>query len=111
MRSPRKPLAIVGAVLAAAIVVLAAVPFLFRDRLAARLKAAVDASSDARVTWSGVDVGLLRSFPNISLSVSDLSVAGVRAFARDTLVSTRRATLVLNLGSVIGYLVSGKPIV
>jgi hypothetical protein len=111
MRPVRKIAFIVVSIVVALIVVLATIPFFFADKIAARLKAQVDQSVNARVAWSGIDLSLLRDFPNVTASVNGLRVAGVQRFERDTLVTMEQAKLVLDLGSVVGYLRSGKPIV
>lgn len=102
-----------GAGLLSLTVVLALVliPLLFRDRIAARLKTEIASSVNARVDWRSASVGLLRDFPNASLSLHDLSVVGAQPFAGDTLTMVPDARLVLELGSVIGYLRHGAPIV
>src|SRR4051812_15833747 len=111
MRFPRKLALVVGSVAAALLLVLLVVPFLFRDRIAARLKAELDGSVDARLAWDGVGLSLLRDFPNATLSVDRFSVVGAAPFAGDTLASIGQARLVLDLGSVIGYLTHGGRIV
>lgn len=111
MRLLRKIALIAGVVVAVLVVILAAIPLFFGDRITARLKAQVDNSTDARVAWRGLSLSLLRDFPNVSVTVTDLSVVGVRVFARDTLLATRRTRLALDLGSVIGYLRHGQAIV
>jgi hypothetical protein len=102
-----------GAGLPALVFVLALVlvPLLFRERIAARLKTEIASSVNARVDWRSASVGLLRDFPNASLSLNDLRVVGVQPFAGDTLAAVRDARLVLELGSVIGFLRHGEPIV
>src|SRR5690349_6029762 len=87
MRSPRKLALVVGSVAAALLLVLVLVPLLFRDRIAARLKAELDRSVNARLAWDGVGLSLLRDFPNATLSVDRFSVVGVAPFAGDTLAA------------------------
>ncbi len=111
MRPVRKIALIVVSVVVAFIVVLAILPLAFGDKIAARLKAQIDQSVNARVTWSGIGVSVLRGFPNVTATVHDLRVAGLQRFERDTLVTMDQAKLVLDLGSVFGYLRAGKPIV
>ncbi|HSQ29868.1 MAG TPA: hypothetical protein VLN49_08470, partial [Gemmatimonadaceae bacterium] len=111
MRPLRKIVLVVGVVIAALVLVLAAIPLFFGDRITERLKAQISTSIDARVAWRHVGLSLLRHFPNVSVTVSNLSVAGVRTFAGDTLLATRQTRLVLDLGSVIGYLRRGESIV
>jgi len=93
------------------ILVLFLVPLLFRDRIATRLKTEIASSVNARVDWQSATVGLLRDFPNASLSLDGLSIVGVPPFAGDTLAVVKDARLVLQLGSVIGFLRHGDPIV
>jgi hypothetical protein len=76
MRTSRKILVSLAVLLGTVLVLLLALPYLFRDRIAARLKAEVASSVDARVDWSGVDLGLLRDFPNVSLGLDRLSIVG-----------------------------------
>ena len=111
MPSPRKLALGAVAVLATLIVALIAVPLLFRDRIASRLEAAINASVFARVSWSGAGLSVFRDFPNVTLTVDDPTVVGVRPFEGDTLVTMRGARVALDLGSVIGYLSRGERIV
>ena len=100
-----------GALMAAVLVVLLLVPFVFRDRIATRLKTEVNESVNARVDWRGAHLSVLRDFPNATLDLDRLSVVGTGPFQRDTLVSVRQARLVLDIGSVIGHVKSGRRIV
>jgi hypothetical protein len=111
MRALRKTAIIAGIVVVSLVVILAAIPLLFGGRIAASLRSQIDRSVDAHVAWSGMSWSLLRGFPNLSATITDLSVTGVRAFEGDTLFATRQARLVLDLGSVIGYVRRGQPIV
>ena len=108
----RGKLALGGAILVLAVLlVLVLVPLLYQGRIAARLKSEIASSVNARVDWRSARVGLLRDFPNASLSLTRLSVVGVQPFAGDTLAAVDDARLVLELGSVLGFLRHGDPIV
>lgn len=111
MPSPRKLALGIAAVLATALVALIALPYLFRDRIAARLKAEANRSVNARVDWSGVGLSLFGDFPNLTLTLDRPSVVGVAPFAGDTLVAMQRARLSLDLASVVGFLRRGESIV
>ena len=101
-------LTVIVAVLVAA---LALAPILLRDQIEARVKTAIAGNINARVDWSDLDLGLLRTFPNLSLRLADLSVIGVDAFAGDTLLVVPRFRMVLDLKSVLGNLRRGDEIV
>ena len=111
MRRLRKLAVVTAVAIVALVTLLAAIPLAFGDRISAGLKGQLDSSIDARVRWRGLSLSLLRDFPNASVTVTGLSVAGVRAFEGDTLLATRRTKLVLDLRSVIGYLRHGQAIV
>jgi uncharacterized protein involved in outer membrane biogenesis len=111
MRSPRTLVISVAALLTTLLVALLVVPFVFRDRIASRLKAEIGSSVNARVEWGGAGLSLLRDFPSVTLSVDRFSVAGVKPFEGDTLASVAHARLVLDVGSVIRYLRAGDRIV
>jgi AsmA-like C-terminal region len=111
MRSLRKPIIGIAAVVGVVIVLLAVLPYFFRDRIAASVRGQIAKSVNANVRWSGVSLGLLRSFPNVALGLNDLSVVNGKPFAGDTLLAVQQFRVVLGLGSVVGYLTSGRPIV
>ncbi|HET9439724.1 MAG TPA: AsmA family protein, partial [Longimicrobiales bacterium] len=93
------------------VAVLALAPFVLRGPIETRVKNAVAANVDARVDWRDLDVGLLRTFPNLSLQLNDVSVTGIKEFDGDTLMAAPRFRLVLDLGSVLGGLRGQRPLV
>ncbi len=111
MRSPRKLALTLLAVTASTLVALVAVPYLLRGRIASRIRLELDRSLNARVRWGTVSLSALRDFPNVTLTLDRLSVVGVKPFQGDTLLSVRRARLVLDAASVLRYLRSGERIV
>ena len=111
MRSSRTLLTGLAALLTVIAIALVVSPLLFRERIASRLRAEIDRSVDARVSWSRAGLSLLRDFPNATLSLDRLSIVGVKPFAGDTLVAIRQARLVLDLASVLAHLRRGDRIV
>src|SRR5262245_65111902 len=65
--------------------------FRSRDRIEARAKTAISSNLDARIDWRKLRLGLLRSFPNLSVQLQDLAVVGVNDFANDTLIAVPRS--------------------
>jgi hypothetical protein len=86
-------------------------PYLFRDRIAARVRAEIAKSVNADVRWGGVGIGLLRNFPNVTFRLNDLAVINQKPFEGDTLLAMRQFNVVLDLASVIRNLTSGSSIV
>jgi AsmA-like protein len=113
MKRPTRILAIVGTLILLVLALLVAMPLLFRDRIAQRVKAEVNRSLDAHVEWRDVGLTFFRNFPNLTLRLDDLSVAGKGKFEGDTLASIRHLQIVLDLASVLGSVAGsgGGPIV
>ena len=106
----KKILIVAGVLFGSLIVAAAVLPFLFKDRIAARAHAAIDAAVDARVAWGGVGLSVLRDFPDVTFSLDDLTVVGIDRFAGDTLVAMDGFGLVLDLGSLLGAWRHGTPV-
>lgn len=100
----KRLLLVVAGLILLAVVVLAVAPFLFGGAVETRVQAAIDRRVDARVEYGGIGLSLLRHFPDLAVTVDDLTVTGVGVFEGDTLAHTDRFRLVVALGSVIGML-------
>jgi hypothetical protein len=88
-----------GSLIAAFVLLLAILPFFFRERIAQGVKGAINERVDARVDFGGVGVSLLRSFPNLRFTLDDLSIVGTGAFDGDTLLHVPRFRLVFDVRS------------
>ena len=111
MQKRSRTLVIVGSVVVALIIVIALVPTLFGGKIANRVKAAANDALLARLDWRDAGLSLFGDFPNLTLRLDDLSIAGTGQFAGDTLTKVKQLGVVLDLGSVIGNLRHGDPIV
>ena len=111
MKRPPRALAIAGAVIALLLVLLLVLPYLFRGKIEQRVKAAANESLNARVDWRDLGLGFFRNFPNLTVSLDDLTTVGVGKFQGDTLAAVRHLRVVLDLASVLGNVMGGKPIV
>lgn len=76
------------------------IPVFFQDEIAARLKEEANKQFDAQIEFSDVNLSLIRAFPDFSLEVEDLSIAGRNEFAGDTLVSMESFFVTVDLFSV-----------
>ena len=111
MKTRTKILLGAGTVIVVLFVLLATLPFLFSDRIAARVKTEVNSAIEARVDWRGAGLSLFGDFPNLTLRLDDLSIAGKRLFAGDTLARIHQLGVVLDLGSVLRNYRAGDAIV
>ncbi|MEP7104837.1 MAG: AsmA family protein, partial [Chloroflexota bacterium] len=111
MKRPTRLLAIAGTLIVLVLALLFVLPLLFRDRIAQRVKAEVNRSLAARVDWRDAGLTLFRDFPNLTLTLDDLTTVGVNRFQGDTLAAVRHLRVVLDLASVLGNVMGGRPIV
>ena len=111
MRSHRKLIIGIASALGVVIILLVALPYLFRDKIAARVRAEIAKSVNAQVRWSGVGIGLLRDFPNVTFRMNDLAVINQKPFEGDTLAAMKQFRVVLDLASVLRNVTSGGAIV
>jgi uncharacterized protein involved in outer membrane biogenesis len=111
MTRPKRILAGVGGVFILLLALLFILPLLFRDRIAQRVKTAVNENVNARVDWRDVGLTFFKNFPNLTLTLDDLTTVGVDKFQGDTLAAVRHLGVVLDLASVLGNVVGGRPIV
>jgi hypothetical protein len=112
MKRPRHILIAGASLLGLVLVLLIVLPFLFRERIEQRVKVQANRSLDARVDWRDVGLTFFRNFPNLTLRLDDLTVAGKGRFEGDTLAAVRHLRVVLDLASVVGSMVgAGRPVV
>jgi len=107
----KRALIIAGSLVALLLVLLLVLPMFFGDQIAARAKVAANQSVNAKVDWREAGLSFFRHFPNLTLRLDDVTVANTGRFQGDTLAAIRHLGVVLDLGSVIGYALSSKPIV
>ena len=59
------------------LVLLAVLPLFFSDRIAQRVQVEVNRNVNARVSWRHAGLSFFRNFPNLSLTLDDLAIAGL----------------------------------
>lgn len=86
-----------------ALIVVAAVvlPIIYKDKIVQLVKDEANKNLNATLNFGEFDITLIKSFPNFTLSIHDLSVAGVDDFRGDTLLSTSTFAVTLDVMSVI----------
>lgn len=78
-----------------------AVPFVFKDKINTKVKAEINRQLNAKVEYGDFSLSLIRSFPNFSFSLNDLSVVGINEFKGDTLTHIKQLSFTIDLMSVI----------
>ena len=77
-------------------------PFAFKDKILQIAKEQANNNINAKVNFSD-DIGLsiIKSFPNFTLEIKDLSVIGINEFEGDTLFASKEISATLDIMSVI----------
>ncbi len=83
------------------IVTVVSIPFLFKDKINTRVKEEINNQLNAKVDYGDFSLSLIRSFPNFSFSLNDLSVVGIDSFKSDTLIRMKSFSFIVDLMSVI----------
>jgi hypothetical protein len=82
-------------------ILLISVPLLFKGKIMKVAKDQLNSTLNAKADFSNLSLSLIRSFPNVSVGLKDLYVAGIDAFEGDTLISVRNFVVVADLISAI----------
>lgn len=80
-----------------------AIPFLFKDKIIARVNQELDQALNAKIYYDPdqVSLSLFRSFPSVSAGLGDFGIVGLEPFENDTLVHAEELALDFNLKSVL----------
>jgi hypothetical protein len=111
MTSRRKVLAAAGVVVGCLLAALLASPVLFKGRIEERVRGEIERATRVQVAWSDVGLTFFRDFPNLTLSLRDLTVVGTGRFEGDTLAAVGTVRLALRSGSIVSALRQSGPIV
>ncbi len=97
----KKSLKIVGIIIISILALLFILPFAFKGKIIKIAQEQANQNLKAIVAFDDISLSMFRSFPNLSIRVEKLSVAGVDTFKMDTLISFDYLELGVNLMSVI----------
>ena len=96
----KKGLKITGIILGVLIILMIALPFIFKDKIVEIVKDEINDSVNAKVDFDDFGLTLFRSFPDFSFEIQGMSVIGVDDFEGDTLAAIDNIYLDFDLGSV-----------
>lgn len=77
-----------------------AIPYFFKDEILAKAKTAINANLNAKVDFADANLSMLRTFPNLGLSLDEFTVEGIDAFAGIKLADIKKMNLTLDFWSV-----------
>jgi len=82
------------------LVLLFTVPIIFKKQIKTKVEQVITESVNATVKFDDYKLGFFRDFPNMSFSLYNVSVVGVKKFENDTLAGFKSFDLVFNLSSL-----------
>lgn len=98
----KKFLKITGVTVLLLVLILVAVPYLFKDKIETLIKQEGNKMLNAEFDFGNLDISLIDNFPLASLTIEDFYLKGVEEFANDTLVSAKEITAAVNVMSLFG---------
>ena len=100
--SMKKIFKILGILVVLVVLALVAIPYLFQDKIVSFVKDKANEELNATLDFSGYDLSIFSSFPDLTFNINDLHIDGTGVFDSTRLVSIKEAKIVLDLNSVIG---------
>ncbi len=97
----KRLLKILGLLLLGIIIALAMVPYLFKDEIIAAIEDYANQNINADLSFDDVSISILKSFPNASITLNDLSLIGRDEFKDVILFSAGSLSLETDIKAVI----------
>ena len=97
----KKALKITGIVVAIILIVMIVLPFAFKGKISQIVQKQAEKRLLAKVTFTDLSLNLFSNFPNITASLSNLTVVGIDSFAMDTLIYADNIKLAIDFNKLI----------
>lgn len=96
----KRTLLIIGCIVGLLIVTMIAIPVIFKGKIASTAKQMANDAVNAKVDFSNVEISLFRSFPQLNISLKNLSVTGTGDFENYPLLKADAFSTSVNLSSI-----------
>lgn len=97
----KKFLKILGYTILVLLLLIIALPFMFKGKIVDMVKEETNAMLNAKVDFGEFDMGLISTFPNFNFTINDVKVEGVDQFEGISLAEVKNLYLKVDLMSVI----------
>ncbi len=81
--------------------ILAALPFLYKDKLLAKVKSTINKQVNAKVDFAEFNLSVFSEFPKVKLELQGLTVIGIKEFSNDTILSASSISTNISLMEMI----------
>ncbi len=82
------------------IIAAVSIPYLFKDKIIAKVKTGINENIEAIVDFKDIDISFLKSFPSVSVSLNELNISGKGAFNGNKLIQAKKFDINLDFWSV-----------
>jgi len=96
----KKGLIISSSVFVVFFAVLLVLPFAFSGKITKLAKEQINGKLNAKVDFENINLSFIRHFPFATVTMENLRIVGIDEFKKDTLLSTEKVDLVLNIKSL-----------
>ena len=96
----RKILIIVGIVILI-VGVMAALPFIYKDKLLAKVKTTINSQVNAKVDFTAFNLSVFAEFPKVKMEIQGLTIIGINEFSNDTILSASSVSTNISLMEMI----------
>lgn len=98
----KKKIVIVSGIFVLIVGILAFLPYLYKDKLLAKVKATINSQINATVDFSDFKVSVFSHFPKVKMELRGLAVTGINEFSNDTILSASSVSTNISLMEMIG---------
>lgn len=92
---------IISGVIVLIICVLAALPFLYKDKLLAKVKTTLNNQINAKIDFKDFKLSVFSHFPKVEMELQGLTIIGVNEFSNDTILSASSISTNISLMEMI----------
>ncbi len=92
-------------------IALISIPMVFKGEIMQKLKAEVNNNVKAQIDWTDFSASLFRGFPDLKITLNNLSVVGMEKFEGDTLVAFDKFIMNIDLISIFSKQIKIKSII
>ena len=97
----KRKILIISGILVLIVAVLAAIPFLYKDKLLAKVKTTLNNQINAKVDFTDFNLSVFTHFPKVEVKLQGLSVTGINMFAGDTIFSAASVSTDISLAELV----------
>ena len=97
----KRKILIISGVVVVILGILAALPFLYKDKLLAKVKTTLNNQVNAKIDFTDFKLSLFSQFPKVEMEIRNLSLVGINEFANDTIFSAGSISTNISLMDMI----------